>query len=186
MKVISEDLPLRASENMNGDEESLENMIHVRARYSTLIKKETEETPENIIESRRRAMTETILRKPDMRSGNVGFWSIESGEASSVARHYQDGMEIAVVCLEEYGKIVLFSHPKTNYNFEGQKGAETNNCEGVEIAGINFKGSVHSAGSMPNKRFSMETAIEVFNSIARDPERFIVIPPARKSRGGED
>jgi hypothetical protein len=150
---------------------------------------EIEENPIAIY--RERMAEETSERKPDARQGIVGFWLIGDGEPSSSARHYQDGMEISVVFQDfgRYNQIVISSHPHTNYDFAER-----------EIAGIIFRGSIHSSGSpritvfqtesgesrTEDARFTAEDAMRVFAEIAADPEKYVIIPPQRKRGSGDD
>lgn len=116
--------------------------------------------------------------------GNVGFWIVEKGQPSSFARIYQDGMEISVIFIEKYRQIVISSDPKTNYDFGGRDVGKLRNP--VEVEGIRFSGSAHSSGSPRGTEYTAMDAERVFQAIALEPEKYIVIPPKRRGGGGDD
>lgn len=113
------------------------------------------------------------------RSGIVGLWVIGSGQPSSPARTYQDGMTISVAYHSGKKKITISSHPKTDQDFEER-----------EIAGIKFTGSIHSSGSLQGMELTVEDAWKVFREIAgeiaRDEKRYVIEPLARGRSVGED
>ena len=116
--------------------------------------------------------------------GIVGLWVVGADKPSSFARIYQDGMMISVIYLEGKKQIVVSTDPKTNYDFGGRDAGKIR--LDVETAGIKFAGSAHSSGSAKGIEYTEEDAKRVFEEIAQDPEKYIVIPAKKRGGGGVD
>jgi hypothetical protein len=142
---------------------------------TSIIEKMMEKTAEEIIALGREAIMQSQNKKGFItQEKNVGFWSIGPNDPSSVARDYTN-VDIVVVFLEKYKQIVISTNPKSDYDVSNRV-----------IAGIQFKGSIHSSGSSRKEEYKLKDAEEVFNKIVKNPEEYIVIPQGGKRSSDSD